>query len=245
MAVAAYYTWDRLGRPLEPAIPILDFVKAMRAAFPRAAEANQFSWHADEAHYQADYPQDHTPFSVTGWPLASPQWWVFATDIMHRPDLGVDCDELFVYWLSEARSGRVPWLKYMIYKRKIYDVRNDWRSQDAVGHDTHIHLSARTDHQYTHLGNWSAVPEGEDMTPDQSRHFHFLIYRVKGLQDMTDPIVIPRSLALGINEPTSEPNRLAQAIRALESGEPGTGLSAEEIKAIVRDQLNVTHLQSD
>lgn len=160
MAVAAYYSWDRLGRPLDPARPIRELVEGLRVAFPRAAGI--FSWYANDAHYQSSYPQDHTPFSVTGWPLASPQWWVFATDVMHRPDLGVDCDKLFPYWLTEARAGRMPWLKYLIYKATVYDVRYGWRPQSSSGHDKHIHLSARTDHRNTSLGDWSV--NGDDVS---------------------------------------------------------------------------------
>lgn len=162
MAIALYYSWTRLGRPLEPALPIREVVERMKQAFPRAANQNLFSWHADEAHYQSNRPQDHTPFSVDGWPLPNPQWFVFATDIMHRVDVGVDCHALFPYWLREAREGRMPWLKYIIWQAKIYDVRNDWRPQANSGHFDHIHLSARTDHRTTSLGSWSLLPPQED-----------------------------------------------------------------------------------
>lgn len=166
MAVAAYYTWARLGRPLEPAVPIREMVERLRVRFPDAAAANLFSWFANEAHYTAVPAQDHTPFSQTGWPDPSPQWVVFATDIMHRVDLGVDCWQLFAYYLAEAKAGRMPWLKYMIWQAKIYDVRNGWRAQNNSGHFDHIHLSARTDHRFTHLGSWPVAPLDEDEDMD-------------------------------------------------------------------------------
>lgn len=161
MPAAAYYSWDKLGRPLDPARPIREVVERLNKAYPRAAAAHLFSWYANEAHYQAVPPQDHTPFSQTGWPLPSPQWWVFATDVMHRPDLGVDCNLLFPYWLAEAKAGRMPWLKYLIWRAQLYDVRNRWAPQANSGHFDHIHLSARTDHQYTSLGSWSITPEDD------------------------------------------------------------------------------------
>ncbi len=154
MPVAAYYTWDRLGRPLQPARPIREFVEALRAAYPAVA----FSWYADEAHYAAVPAEDHTPYSQTGWPGASPQWYVFATDVMHRPDLGVDCDVLVPYWLTEARAGRMPWLKYLIWQGLLYDVRNDWQPAANSGHFDHAHLSARTDYVGVGLDGWSVVP---------------------------------------------------------------------------------------
>lgn len=165
MAVAAYYQWDSLGRPLEPAQPIRDVVERMKVAYPSAAST--FSWYANEAHYTANPPQDHTPFSATGWPNASPEWWVFATDIMHNPQLGVDCNVLFQYWITEARAGRMPWLKYIIWQAKLYDVRNQWRPQSNSGHFDHIHMSARTDFQHTGLGSWSLTPGG-DMDVNQN-----------------------------------------------------------------------------
>ena len=190
MAVALYYAWDRLGRPLEPCQPIRDTVNRLKLAFPRAAAANLFSWHANEEHYQAEPPQDHTPFSATGWPLDSPQWVVFATDVMHRPDLGVDCNVLFAYWLAEAKAGRMPWLKYMIWQAKRYDVRNQWRPVASSGHFDHIHKSTRTDHRYTTLGSWSLVPDGDDeMTPAQAQTLDRIDGRVTAmLYDMpTNP----------------------------------------------------------
>ncbi|HEX6872133.1 MAG TPA: hypothetical protein VF163_13630, partial [Micromonosporaceae bacterium] len=154
-----YADWNAAGRPIEPAQTIREMVEKMRAAFPRAS----FSWYSDDAHYQADFPQDHTPYSFDGWPVANPYPRVCATDIMHRPDLGVDCDELLPYWLAEARAGNTPWRKYMIYKATIYDVRFGWRAQESSGHHEHIHLSDRTDWVDRSIGSWSPVPGDEDM----------------------------------------------------------------------------------
>jgi len=160
--VAAYYNWTAQGRPLEPAQPIRELVEALRAAYPVAAANNLFSWYADDSHYQTTYPEDHTPFSVTGWPVPNPQWWVCATDIMHRPDLGVDCGVIFDHWIASARAGLTPWLKYLIWQGARYDVRNNWVPTAADGHFDHIHTSTRTDHLETGLGGWSPIPGGVD-----------------------------------------------------------------------------------
>lgn len=162
MASKAYSEWVAAGRPLEPCQPVREFVELMRIAFPRAADQHQFSWYANEEHYQANPPLDHTPFSATGWPLPSPRWVVNATDIMHRPDLGVDCHILFQYWIGEARAGRMPWLKYIIWQGKLYHSRTGFMvAEDNEGHFDHIHLSFRTDYRYASLGSWSPVP-GKD-----------------------------------------------------------------------------------
>lgn len=169
MAAAAYYAWGRAGRPLEPCQPIRDYVNRLKVAFPRAAAAHIFGWGADESHYVANPPQDHTPYSATGWPLPSPKWWVFATDAMHRPDLGVDCNVLFPYWLAEAKAGRTPWVKYLIWQARIYDVRNGWAPQKSSGHFDHIHISCRTDQRYTSLGAWQLVPGVDEGEPPMAQ----------------------------------------------------------------------------
>jgi hypothetical protein len=65
---------------------------------------------------------------------------------------------LFPYWLSEAKAGRMPWVKYFIYKAKRYDVRNGWSPVSAVGHESHVHVSGRTDYENYQLGDWSPAP---------------------------------------------------------------------------------------
>lgn len=170
MAVAAYYSWDRLGRPLNPAQPIRELVNALKAGYPAAAAQNLFSWYADEAHYQANFPEDHTPYSYTGWPEPNPQWWVCATDIMHRPDLGVDCKAIFAHLLESAKAGLTPWLKYIIWQARLYHISNEWRPQANSGHFDHIHISTRTDHLEASLNGWSPIPGGaDDMTPEQAQ----------------------------------------------------------------------------
>lgn len=191
MAVAVYYSWDRLGRPLEPATPIREIVERLKVAYPRAASL--FSWYANEAHYQAEPPQDHTPYSYDGWPVPDPQWIVCATDVMHRPDLGVDCGELFAYWIREARASRMPWLKYLIWQARIYDVRHGWQEQRASGHFDHIHLSTRTDHIDTHLGSWSLTPEEIDMTPAQAAQLSACQTILDGLARGLDDVWITSS----------------------------------------------------
>lgn len=166
LATAAYGRWDRDGRPITPSLTIREMVGKMKLAYPRAT--GTFSWYADEAHYQATYPQDHTPFAVTGWPLPNPYPYVFATDIMHRPDLGVDCNVLFKSWLAEAKAGRTPWRKYIIWQAKLYDVRNNWQSQGNSGHFDHIHLSDRTDWVNRSIGNWDPTGDTMPLTPEDA-----------------------------------------------------------------------------
>lgn len=161
MATPEYAAWVEDGKPLVPSQTIREMVERLRVTFPRAS----FSWYSDDSHYQASYPQDHTPYSYDAWPIAPcPYPRVCATDVMHRPDLGVDCDELFPYWLSEARAGHTPWRKYMIYKATIYDVRFGWEAQASSGHWGHIHLSDRTDWVDRSIGAWTVTGGGMALT---------------------------------------------------------------------------------
>lgn len=162
-----YSRWDAAGRPITPAQPVEDLVGKLKAAYP--AGARQFSWYANDAHYQAVPPQDHTPYSADAWPISPcPQWYVFATDVMVAAVGGVaEADKLFRYWLAEAKSGRAPWIKYLIWQGHIYDVRHGWAQQSADGHFDHIHVSVRTDHQHTSLGGWSVTPGGDMATSEQ------------------------------------------------------------------------------
>lgn len=168
MSTAAYRDWVRKGRPWENCLPVRDFVVALQLAGWTQGSLGTIG---DEAHLQAERPQDHTPFSVTGWPGEHPYPLILALDVMHSPAEGRDVAPLFDYWLYEARMGRQPWLKYMVWRAMRYDVRNNWNPVAASGHWDHAHLSFRTDHARAGLAGWRVTPNGgNDMTTeDRSR----------------------------------------------------------------------------
>jgi hypothetical protein len=147
-------------------------ISFLELAFPAAAAVHLFGWHTNEAHLTADPPEDHTPFSATGWPLPTPLGVVTATDVMDRPDLGVVCAELVPYWLDQCRSGAMRWVKYINWQGKRYDVRNGWAPVPTAGHYDHAHISARSDNLDTTLAGWSVTPGGDIMpalTADEQR----------------------------------------------------------------------------
>lgn len=163
MAAAMLRVWESQGRPWRLCTPLLDMVGRLKVAYPRLV----YGTLGDDAHLNAVPPEDHTPFSATGYPKTSPYPVVHALDVMHHPESGVDAGKLFAYWLGEAKAGRMPWLKYLIWQATIYDVRFGWRPQPSGGHFDHVHLSSRTDAESTHLGDWSPIPplpeEDDDM----------------------------------------------------------------------------------
>jgi hypothetical protein len=175
MAAAMLRVWESQGRPWRLATPLVDMVDRLKAAHPQLV----YGTLGDDSHLNAVPPEDHTPFSATGYPKASPYPVVHALDVMHHPESGVDAGKLFAYWLAEAKAGRMPWLKYLIWQAKIYDVRFGWRPQSSSGHFDHVHLSSRTDAENTHLGAWSPVPEDDMALSDVDAQA--LIYRVHAM----------------------------------------------------------------
>ncbi|HET8684965.1 MAG TPA: hypothetical protein VFM54_24295 [Micromonosporaceae bacterium] len=166
MATQAYHDWVAAGSPWRPARPVHELRAKLLAAGVPAGHVGTIG---DDAHLMADYPQDHTPYSRTGWPVAHPYPLVTALDLTHAPGVpgGVDCDEVSSYWLAEARAGRMPWAKYLIWRATLYHARDRWVPRPNSGHHDHIHLSTRTDHITTALGGWPALPGGDDDMADE------------------------------------------------------------------------------
>lgn len=186
MVSAGFNLWEAAGRPITPAQPIAELVAKCKAIWPGAAA--EFGFYADASHYEADYPEDHTPYSADGWPLPDPHWVVFATDLMSAAMGGTANTQIvFDHLLASAKDGTAPWIKYLIWDGRIYDVRHGWVPQPADDHYDHIHVSARTDYQHASLGTWSPWPTGsdatteeDDMTPEQAAQLadiHFTIRR--------------------------------------------------------------------
>jgi hypothetical protein len=183
MATQAYWDWVEAGKTWHLCKPAIE-VKA--AIIDRLGDkvASQLGTIGDDDHLTADRPQDHTPYSVTEWPVQLGAYVVNALDIMHKPNLGLDCNVLFGYWLVEAKAGRMPWLKYLIWQAKLYDVRNDWRAEPNSGHFDHIHLSFRTDWVDRDIGGWSPFPGGDWMSAlsdDQQRHMYLTAINIESL----------------------------------------------------------------
>jgi hypothetical protein len=98
-------------------------------------------------------PEDHTPFSETGWPQRmSPQWWRHAIDIM-PPSSTANLPSL--QWLGQRifddrQAGRITWLKYMNWPstgkldEAVQDGWNPNHYHKSSGDTGHIHLSSVT-----------------------------------------------------------------------------------------------------
>lgn len=166
MATQAYYDWRNHGSPWKPATPVREYQNAfLRAGWP----AVSLGTIGDTAHLTSDHPQDHTPFSVTGWPGASPYPYVLAFDAGHDPGAGRDMGPVVAQWLNDARAGKTPWVKYIVWRGQLYDVRNGWSPVPASDHYDHAHVSIRTDWYDKSIGGYAVVAGGENtmgMTPE-------------------------------------------------------------------------------
>jgi hypothetical protein len=175
-ASAAYDAWVADGRPWVDARPV-------RAVGDRLAEHGYtVYYHGDERHLTNVPPEDHTPFSATGWPGPHPYPYCLATDIM-PPKAGQvskltgrplpTLDRLAVTLRTDRINNNpgAAWLKYMNWTDETGLVWHDrWQPGYArsPSSDTgHIHLSGRTDYATSATADGYdlvARTEGDDVT---------------------------------------------------------------------------------
>lgn len=161
MATQAFKDWVKDGRPFKLAQPIEDYRKALVAYGWPSSELGTIG---DEDHLQAEVPQDHCPFSFTGWPLPNEYPYVHALDVMHKPANGQDVAPLAAYWIDEAKAGRTPWVKYINWRGQQYDVRHNWEARPIGGHFDHAHISYRTDWTHKGIGDWNPTKGSTPVT---------------------------------------------------------------------------------
>lgn len=161
MSTQDYKNWVAAGRPFALAHPVADYRDQLWAAGWGRTDVGTLG---NEDHLQAELPQDHCPFSHTGWPEANEYPFVCALDAMHHPDRGLDVGPLVTHWLFEALHGRTPWVKYINWQGKQYDVRRNWEPRPISGHYDHAHVSFRTDWTHKGIGDFVVVKKGSTMS---------------------------------------------------------------------------------
>lgn len=161
--LAIAQSWERLGRPLHPCEPVQQMAAALEKAHPKTPQG----WWANDDHYHTSYPEDHTPFALTEWPIQCPRWVVFALDAMPGRDLPEKLLATYAaYWVREARAGRFKALKYLIFHDRIYTTWAGFEGERYFGEwHSHVHLSFRTDYETKGFGAWSPIPGEDDMDP--------------------------------------------------------------------------------
>lgn len=155
MASQAYYDWVTNGSPWKFARPIQAVADRLRAhGFTVYLQGNQ-------EHLTATPPEDHTPFSATGWPGTSPYPYCMAMDIM--PPAAGQTSKITGRALptlqklaAQLRSDKIAGLsaaqfvKYLNWEPGDGNCWHDsWMPAYARRTSTdrgHIHVSARTDY---------------------------------------------------------------------------------------------------
>jgi hypothetical protein len=211
MATAAYRAWVKAGRPWHIANIVNDYRVALHDAGWAFAELGTIG---NEAHLQAETPQDHTPFSATGWPDEHPYPAVLALDAMNGARPSPVMTSLVGYWLEEARADRTPWVKYINWQGQKYDVRNAWAPRETSGHYDHAHISFTTNWANQSVGSWPVTPDGGTDMDQALANTHIAdTWRTLALLSGTDA-----SYQLeGEPSPRLEPNQLQASLNRLES----------------------------
>jgi hypothetical protein len=152
MASSAYYEWLRAGRPYTLIRPAAAVQRNLRAHGLTVYD------YPDDSHLQASTPQDHTPFSATGYPGANKRWNARGLDVMPRSDSYAHRKENadIARQLIRDRDAGVPgvmWIKYINWTDENGVCRQErWTSADPMRRTTvsssdrgHIHISGRSD----------------------------------------------------------------------------------------------------
>lgn len=139
----------------------------------------------NDAHLDAEPPEDHCYYSETGWPGTSLKWWRHAIDIMPPPASKKlpSLQSLGQTIFNARQNGKITWLKYMNWPsdgnlgRAVQDRWEPNHSRGTSGDAGHIHLSCVTgvetlDESYNPLTSvilagttTPAVTVGDEETP--------------------------------------------------------------------------------
>lgn len=61
---------------------------------------------------------------------------------------GLTMEMVAQYLVRECRAGRITWIKYLIFNRRIWAASSDWETREYTGvnpHDHHMHVSCKGD----------------------------------------------------------------------------------------------------
>lgn len=143
-----YRQWMEAGKPFRVADPVANLATILRSYGYTVGTIG------NTAHLTAKVPEDHTPYSATGWPHPSEYPWVHACDIMPPPG-GKNLPtlaQLGAQIVADRNAGvpSIGWLKYINWTHADgHCVHEKWMPGHTVSasNDTgHIHLSGRTDY---------------------------------------------------------------------------------------------------
>lgn len=160
MTTQAYRDWLADGKPYVLAQPCADLVRELRG------QGYVVYHYPDDRHLLADPPEDHTPFSATGWPVKSAYPVGHAIDVM--PTKGVADLAALARRILAGKNADAPGLAALKYMNWT-DVdgscwHESWQPDHVRRTSTdrgHIHLSMRSDSDTQHATlTGAALPTG-------------------------------------------------------------------------------------
>jgi hypothetical protein len=170
MATQAYFNWLKAGEPYQLAEWMADLVDTMEG------HGYVVYHYPDDAHLTTNQPQDHAPFSFTGWPIDSPFGWGFGVDIMPKNGDARSLTALARQIIADKDAGvpELAGLKYINWTDEQGNVwQTSWKPTKATRPNTdkgHIHLSGRSDSAHWRALGYDPIARmnGEDMlTPEE------------------------------------------------------------------------------
>jgi hypothetical protein len=179
MASQAYYDWKAAGEPYTRARPTLEFLQMLRGHGYTVYD------YPDIDHLTAEPPEDHTPFSATGWPIASKRWVGHAVDVM-PPAVSSALPTLpnlarQIIKDKDAKVHGTEWIKYMNWTDEDGICRKErwWldgsRTTTSSTDKGHVHISGRSDMDTSDVvsaSGWDPVARlrGTDMSLTPAEH---------------------------------------------------------------------------
>lgn len=142
-------------------------------------------------------------------------------------------------------------LYYVIYRSTIYRRATGFAPEPYGGanHEDHAHVSGHVDDDANGADWRSVLALGEDdMALRDDPDGRALIYRVDGIKKNVDPIVYVRTDGKTATEPNLLAQKLAELDAALDevkatlAAMPPGGLNEDQVRAVVREQLDQTKL---
>lgn len=170
MSAQRRLAWIADGSPFRLATPARDLRDVLRGHGYTVYDIG------NRTHLEAEPPEDHTPYSATGWPGTAVYGVGYAIDVMPPPAGLPSLQELGAQVLEDRNAGvaGIRWLKYMNWEPEGNYTGPCWheswqpsyarRSSSDRGH---IHLSGLTGYESSTIGaGYDPVARirGDDMT---------------------------------------------------------------------------------
>lgn len=143
-----YRDWVKAGKPYNLITPAKALQRNLRRHGLTVYD------YPDDGHQQATKPEDHTPYSVTGWPGENRRWNARGLDIMPRSSSYAHRKENadIARQIIRDKDAGVPgteWIKYLNWTDEDGNCFHvSWQPTKAVRSSTdrnHIHVSGRSD----------------------------------------------------------------------------------------------------